>query len=57
MEEIKGMNRYGDVPGWRIPNISSHLPMPFVVSVLEILGSEKEEDPRKHTAIALLSPI
>jgi hypothetical protein len=29
MEEMRGMNRYGDVPGWRIPNIPSHLPIPL----------------------------
>jgi hypothetical protein len=33
-KEMRGMNRYRNVPGWHIPNISSHLPLPFVVNVL-----------------------
>jgi hypothetical protein len=40
MEEMGGMNRYGDVPGWRIPSISSHLRIPFVVNVLEIFDTK-----------------
>jgi hypothetical protein len=36
----RGMNRYGDVPGWRIPTISSHLPIPFAFDVLEIFDTK-----------------
>jgi hypothetical protein len=34
MKEMRGMNRYRNVPGWRIPNISPYLPISFVVNIL-----------------------
>jgi hypothetical protein len=38
----------GNVPGWRIPNISSYLPIPLVVNVLEIFDSKNSDEKNQN---------